>query len=419
MNVVIVAGTLPYPANTGSRLRTLHLLVRLARRHRLTLVAPREGEPSAARRAVEYLGDHGIEAVEFGAPVPPKSGIGFAARLALNLVSTLPYSVACRRGPGLGQALRRLAEKRRVDLWQSESVIGVDAFQAIAGARTVLHAHNVETQIWERHAANTPDPLKRWYIGLQARRYERLERRAFAEAGRVVAVSPDDAALMTGRFGVPADRVDVVDNGIDRAAFECLGPSAEFDPRRILFLGSLDWRPNVDAAGLLLDRIFPAVRAEAPGATLEIVGRNPSATLVERAAATAGVSLFADVPEVGPFLARAGLTVVPLRVGGGSRLKILESLAAGVPVVSTRVGAEGLELEPGRDLSIVDGPDAMAGAILACLRQPEEARAQARQARPRVLERYDWDHLADALEQSWERCVSGVGTGAEAEASVR
>src|SRR5207248_5616112 len=132
-----------------------------------------------------------------------------------------------------------------------------------------------------------------------------------------------------------------------------------------------------------------------------LVGRNPPAWLRQRVAALPGVELHADVPDVRPFLARSAAMVVPLRIGGGSRLKILEALATGLPVVSTRVGAEGLCLEPGRHLTVVDAVDDMAAALLRCLRGPGEARAQAERGRQVVLQRYDWDRLADRLEAVW------------------
>src|SRR5262249_40739153 len=151
--------------------------------------------------------------------------------------------------------------------------------------------------------------------------------------------------------------------------------------------------------------IFPAVRAREPGARLVLVGRSPPPGLVERVRALAGVELHADVADVRPFLAECGVMAVPLRIGGGSRLKILEALACGLPVVSTRVGAEGLCLEPGRDLVVVEKIERMAEALVECVRNPEPARATAERGRRVVVERYDWDRLADKLERVWEKCV--------------
>lgn len=395
---------MPYPANSGNRIRTLNLLVRLARRHRVTLLGTNNPDRRAGRAAVEYLGDHQIKAVEVGHTVPPKSVLRFHSRLLLNLASALPYSVASHHGLALAEAVRRLAARGDVDLWQAEWVGGMTAFRGLADARTLVMAHNVETLIWERSARTERNLLKRVYLREQARKFARFERRVFAEARRIVTVSLDDAALVVDRFGVPRERVDVVDNGIDRAAFEIVAPDR--DPKRILFLGSLEWRPNLDAVGILLDKIFPAVRAAVPEVSLDIVGRNPPLALVRRTRETPGVRLHADVADVRPYLARAGVMAVPLRVGGGSRLKILEALATGLPVVSSRVGAEGLLLSNGEHLDIIDEPASFADALLHVIRGPERARALAATGRALVLERYDWDVLADDLERSWERCAA-------------
>ena len=142
------------------------------------------------------------------------------------------------------------------------------------------------------------------------------------------------------------------------------------------------------------------------------MGRNPPASLVRRVAETPGVTLHADVPDVRPFLARASVMAVPLRVGGGSRLKILEALATGLPVVSTHVGAEGLHLNDGVHLDLADDPRALADALVRALNEPNRAAAQAAQGRALVLQRYDWDALADELERSWERCVGALTVAA-------
>src|SRR5262249_36375241 len=159
----------------------------------------------------------------------------------------------------------------------------------------------------------------------------------------------------------------------DRAYFEAVRGSRE--PGRILFLGALDWRPNLDAVGLLLDRIFPEVYAQEPSARLCIVGRNPPEALVKRVRSLVGVELYADVADVRPFLAQSGVMTVPLRIGGGSRLKILEALACSLPVISTAVGAEGLELRPGQEYLLADGADEMARELVRCIRDPGPALA--------------------------------------------
>jgi glycosyltransferase involved in cell wall biosynthesis len=399
MHAVIVDGDVSYPATSGKRLRTLHLLLALARRHRLTYIARCNDGPGAARRAADFLHAHRVEPVLVEDPLPRKSGPAFYARLGASLLSPLPYSAASHHSPRMRQTVEEHAARRRVDLWQFEWTPYVAALRRPTAPR-VLVAHNVDTLLWRRYRDAERHPLKRWYIETQRRKFERLERRVFAAVDRVVAVSPEDARLVRDWFGV--ERVDVVDNGIDRAYFEGVRPA---DPGgTILFLGSLEWRPNLAAVGLLLDDIFPAVRRAEPAARLVLVGRRPPAWLARRVRDTDGVELHADVPDVRPFLAASSVLAVPLRVGGGSRLKILEALAARLPVVSTRVGAEGLCLQGGEHLAVVEDVGQVADALVACLRNPGGGRRAAERGRRLVLARYDWAALADKLERVWEKC---------------
>jgi glycosyltransferase involved in cell wall biosynthesis len=401
LHVAIVDEELPYPPTSGKRIRTLNLTLHLARRHRITYLSHRNADPDEARRAAAFLGDHGIETVVVERTVPRKSGALFYARLAANLLSPLPYSVASHDSPALRRAVEAYAASHPVDLWQCEWTPYARALRGLGGARRLIVAHNVESLIWQRYYETEADRLKRWYIRGQWRKFERFERGAFAEATRVVAVSAEDAARMGEQFG--AQRVDVVDNGVDTAYFRPMDVAR--DSARILFLGSLDWRPNLDAVGLLLDEVFPAVAAAEPSARLTLVGRNPPDALRRRVAGLANVELYANVADVRPHLARCGVLAVPLRIGGGSRLKIIEALATGLPVVSTRVGAEGLTLEAGKHLTVVEGVADVAAALVGCIRAPGPARALAERGRQVVLERYDWGALADKLERVWMKCV--------------
>ena len=227
--------------------------MRLAARHRITYIYHRGGDPEESRTAAAYLREHGVETLGVDHAVPPKSGPAFYARLAANLASPLPYSVATHVGPEMRDAVRSFAETQAVDLWQAEGAPYFEALRGLAGARKVLMAHNVESQIWQRYHETEARPLRKWYIARQWRKFERFEREAFAEATRVVVVSDEDAALVRGRFG--AERVDVVDNGIDRDLLRVGRAGARHD--RILFLGGFDWRPNLDAVDQLLDHDLP------------------------------------------------------------------------------------------------------------------------------------------------------------------
>ncbi len=406
LHVVMVDEELPYPPTSGKRIRTLNLTRRLARRHHITYVCHRNGDAQEARQAAIYLAEQGIAPVVVDHTVPGKSGPGFYFRLAANLVSSLPFSVATHMSAAMKKALTELAATQPIDLWHCEWTPYAHALRHFHGRPRLIMAHNLESMIWQRYYQTEQNPFKRWYIKQQWKKFQCFERRVFAEANQVVTVSDQDAERVTTDFH--GARPEVVENGVDTTFFRPMGEERE--PSHILFLGSLDWRPNLDAVNLLLNDIFPAVRAAEPTAHLSLVGRHPPDWLAQDVQDRPGVSLHGDVTDVRPFLARCGQLAVPLRIGGGSRLKILEALACETPVVSTRIGAEGLHLENGRHLDVVERVEDMAGALVRCIRNPAAAQAQARLSRRLVLDRYDWDMLADKLEQIWLSCAQMSGS---------
>ncbi|HKB02468.1 MAG TPA: glycosyltransferase [Gemmataceae bacterium] len=397
LHVAVLDEELPYPLTSGKRIRSFNLLTRLAKSHRVTYIAHRNADPDEVRPAAKALRDHDVFPIVVDYRVPPKAGAGFYARLLRNVLSPLPYSVATHASRAMQGAMDRLVATDPPDLWHCEWTPYAQAMHGRPG-RWVVMAHNVESVIWRRMAEAEENPLKRWFIRQQWKKFEAFEAWAYTATTQAIAVSREDSDRIEGQFG--ARDVAVVDNGVDTAFFRP-DPAVARDPSRILFLGSLDWRPNLDAVRLLLDDIFPKVRVAEPRATLLLVGRKPPDGLRDQVERCPGVELHADVPDVRPFLHAAGVLAVPLRIGGGSRLKILEALAAGLPVLTTTVGVEGLRLTPGEHCSLADGTDAFAAALLAALRGPEPAREQAARGRARVLAEYDWSRLAAQLDRVW------------------
>jgi len=398
LKVVIVNEGLGYPPKGGNWLRTLNLMLPLARRHEITYVCRGAKDEQAEQIARSFYTENGIRIRVCGEPPADKKGPAFYVRVAANLSSPLPYSIASHRSQDVRSEIRRLANSENIDLFQFESLGYADALTGTR-ARTMVMAHNVESLIWERLYQTERQRLKRWFIGHQLRKYERYERAVMHGASRVVAVSREDAALLKERFGVSG--AVVVDNGVDVKYFALGAAARSPNPKQILFLGSLDWRPNLDAIDVLLARVMPQVLAAEPEARLSIVGRNPPPALIRRLRREPNVDLHADVEDVRPYLARSAVMAVPLRIGGGSRLKILEAIAAGLPVVSTRIGCEGLIFEAGRDLSVVESEDQMAAALVETIRNPARAAAMVRSGRTVIDAHYDWSRLADRLEQVW------------------
>lgn len=394
MKVAVIDGDVSYPPSSGKRLRTLNLMLGLADSVEITYIARSESADNV--EAERFLRGHGIRPILVHSPLPDKRGAGFYARLIANLPSPLPYSVSSHRHPRLRDAVQRHAASDPPDVWQLEWM-GYDYCLDKGQGPVVLQAHNVDALIWQRYLDIEGNPVKRAYIKLELAKMMKFEERAFQRCAQVVAVSSSDAEVARRMYGeVP---LSVVENGVDPGFLA----NVRRDPssRTMLFLGALDWRPNLDAINVLLDSIWPLVASEAPDARLLIVGRNPPVGLAARVARSPRAELRADVEDVRPALGEAAALVVPLRIGGGSRLKILEALAAGLPVVSTTIGAEGLGIEPGRHFTRADEPGEVAAALVDILSRPQPYRAQAEQGRKFVVEHHDWRSLARCLGRIW------------------
>jgi glycosyltransferase involved in cell wall biosynthesis len=394
-SVLVLDEEIPFPPDTGKRIRTLSLLSQLAGEFEVDLLTHADGATPDARVA---LRDRGIRTEVAASHIPGKKGAGFYLRLAANLASPLPYSAASHDRPAYRQRLRELVQERDYDLVHCEWT-PYARFREGIDLPYVVAAHNVESQVWRRLAVTEPSAVRRSYTREQARKMEALERRIFARTPFATAVSEDDAAILRS---IGCARVAVVENGVDLDAY-ATRPEGEAEPRSLVFTGSLDWRPNQDAARWFAERVHPLLRRE--GAyRLAVVGRRPPAGL--GATFPREIAIVADVEDIRPHLAKASVVVAPLRVGGGSRLKILEAFAVGRPVVSTTLGAEGLAVEDGRHLVLADEPEAFARAVLALWKEPDRGRAMAREARSLVEAHYGWDRIAKVQAALWREAVA-------------
>lgn len=390
MKVLVIDEEIPFPLNTGKRIRTWNLLGRLKDKHDITFLSWGQGNPPSEFDGVRFIG--------VGRDLPAMSGAGFYAALGLNLFSPRPFSVDRHVTSEFRNTVRQLLQRERFDLVHCEWTPYVEAMRGFSQEYpTILSAHNVEAKIWERYLRTETNPLKREYIRIQHRKFERFERQAALACAHVTAVSHKDASVFRA-YG--CERVTVVPNGVDEAFFHAR--ETRVRPGSMVFTGSMDWRPNQDGVAYFLNEIFPLVWKSMPEATVSIVGRNPPEWLSAMTRNMPGVRLTGTVDDVRPFIAEAALYIVPLRVGGGSRLKILEALAMRKSVLSTTIGAEGLHLDDGEHLLLRDTPEAFADTAVAALLEPGKFTGIAERGRERVLELYTWDKIAQSLGDVWE-----------------
>src|SRR5260370_10893035 len=240
LHVVIVGEELSYPPTSGNRIRSLNLTVRLAGRHRLTFICHRNADLEEAHQATAFFAGHDIETILVDRVLPPTSGPAFYGRLALNLLSKHPYSVSSHDSRPLRQAIQDYAESHAVDLWCCEWTPYAAALRDLRDVRRIVMAQNVESRIWQRYAETESNPIKRWYIRRQLRKFQRFERWVASSADQIVAVSDNDARTFQESFG--ARHVGVVDNGVDTRYFH--PDSRLLEPGNILFFGILSCRPN-------------------------------------------------------------------------------------------------------------------------------------------------------------------------------
>ena len=389
MHILWIKTELLHPVDKGGRIRTYQMLRALARHHDITYLTLDDGTaaPDAVSKATEYC-----TAVDVVAFTPPRKGsLGFYTALLGNLASPLPYAIARYEVPALRDRIRTLCRERAVDVVVCDFLAPSINVPDDLGVPVVLFQHNVESMIWERHAQVASHPVKKAYMREQWRRMRRFEAAECRRMDRVVAVSAQDAEVFRREFGV--EDVPDVPTGVDTAYF-VRQPDVARTPGSMVFTGSMDWMPNEDGIAWFVDAVLPRIRAVIPGATLTIVGRNPTATVKALHDVAAGVTVTGSVPDVRPYLASHQLFVVPLRVGGGTRLKIYEGMTMGLPTVSTTIGAEGLPVVDGEHLLLADDPVAFARACIALLTDPARAAAMGDAADAYVREHFGWDGVA-------------------------
>jgi glycosyltransferase involved in cell wall biosynthesis len=254
--------------------------------------------------------------------------------------------------------------------------------------RSVCFTHNVEAEIFARHAAQGKDPARRWMWASQHAKMVKFERAALRRFDSVVAVSERDARHFSEVYGVAEARA--IPTGVDLDHFGWQLPPAVADgqPPSVVFTGSMDSAANIDGVHFFLTQVWPKVLAELPTARFTVVGRHPPASLQALGRKTPQVEFTGFVDDVRPFIRAAHVSVIPLLVGGGTRIKAFEAMAMGSPLVSTALGIEGLDVVPGQHFEQQDDPAAFARSVLRLLRDEEARNAYSRRARALVESRF-------------------------------
>jgi len=372
-----------HPTTRGGQIRTLETLRCLHQRHQIHYAGLNLRQSIGLARSAEYC----TKTYAIPHSVPGSFAPRFWWQAAASSSTGLPLSV--------------LRYRSRAMLRQVETLTGREGFDAVVCdflassanipllENAVLFQHNVESIIWKRHVEHAPTPWHRAFSRAQYHRMLRYEGEVCRAAKRIIAVSGADAREMQSLYG--ASRIASVSTGVN---IEYFTPPRAIQPTvDLVFLGSMDWRPNIDGLNWFVSSVLPLIRARCPSVSLAVVGRRGLAQRDSR------IHVTGTVEDVRPHLWRSAVSIVPLRIGGGTRLKIYEAMAARVPVVSTSVGAEGLDVLDAENIQIADSAEAFAERCVALLSDAEARRKQAQAAWEMVSACYSWEVISRRFEQ--------------------
>ncbi len=403
MKILWIKANKLLPLHSGGDIRSFHILRNLAAANEITFVSYYDG-PEDKQYATELK-----KRFPSALAIATNKNMAFVPRTLdylRKLLLPVPYAVSRFASPLVKAKIKALLESGKFDVIIADFL---DAAINLPDAMTipaVLFQHNVESEIWRRHAATEANPAKRLMYQVEFKKMLGYEQTIIRKFQHTIAVSKHDRELML-RWAHNA-AITVVPTGVDvkqyRAGFND-------DPEAlVMFVGAMDWEPNIDAVEFFRNEMWPSVIARIPGARFCIVGRNPDRRVQKLASGS--IEITGRVESVAEYLRKAAVVVVPLRIGGGTRLKIYEAMAAGKAVVSTTVGAEGLDVSRGRDILIADDPRNFADAVVNIL-SDREARLSYERAASETAGKYDWSVIAAKFGEVLESVINKAPSSAQ------
>src|SRR5579859_1708176 len=398
MNVLMLSAPLPHP-KWGASKRNYYLLQALARRHRVSLLTFANKEEAGVAEHLRLL----EELAEPVQVIPFQAIHARRWRQFMSVARSRSYLFHLFIQPAMQEALDAMLEGHHYDLVLFENAV-VAGYRLAAGVPVVIDQHNIEYEILQRTYERERPSLRKWYNHQQYRLAKQAELERCRRADLLLVTSEREHQVFK-RF-LPEHPIEVVPNGVDLDLFHNPDTGQE-QPHQIIFTGIMDYYPNVKATLFFAQHCWPRIRAAVPDATWLIVGVNPPPT-VQRLAHLPGVTVTGWVPDVRPYLASSAVAIVPLEIGSGTRLKILEALAMQKAVVSTSLGCEGLALTPGQHLMVADQPDAFAEAVIAFLKNPARRASFGAAGRALVEATYSWEQCGARLLSALDaHCTQG------------
>lgn len=391
------------PLDTGGKLRTYNILRHLSADHDITYLTYYDGcrDTSYEREIVKHF--PGTVAVHSG--VSKVRGVTRFFDYVRRLRSAAPYAVSRFASAPVRRMLSEWLEQPRFDIAICDFLASAQNFPPELSTPTVLFQHNVETVLWKRRADFASTWINRIVSNIESARMARYEAAQVGRFHRVIAVSEQDRQAMS-QMTDPA-RISVIPTGVDLARYTCTR-GLELSNPQVVFTGSMDWEPNIDGVEYFCHEIWPHVLSRVPLARFRIVGRDPDSRV--RKLASASIDVTGTVPSIIEHLREAMVLVVPLRMGGGTRIKIYEGMAMGKATVSTTVGAEGLDVHHEQDILLADDPRMFAECVVRLL-QDRTFRKQLEAAAAATARQYDWSVVTQRFVEQLQAAIASVTPG--------
>jgi glycosyltransferase involved in cell wall biosynthesis len=381
VNILMLTQVLPYPPDSGPKIKTYNVIRYLAQEHHVTLVSFVRGDQSESARHLERY----CQAVY---TVPMKRSIlRDAWFMVLSFLIGQPFMMlrdACRP---MRDLVARLGEEQSFDAVHADQLNMGQYAGCVSGALKVLDAHNALWMLYKRLWETMPPGPRKWLLGRDWRLLKAYEGQLVREFETVLAVSREDRDALQEAAG---ESVEIVVIPIAIDTDELAFVEREAEPRHILHIGTMFWPPNVDAVDWFVREIYPLIRERRPDVEFDVVGSRPSRKLLKLNDADQGINFTGYVEDPMPYQRRAAVMVVPLLAGSGMRVKILDALAVGIPVVSTTLGCEGVEVTPGQDILVGDTPAEFSDQVLRILNDPDLGRQLAANGRRLIEGKYDY-----------------------------
>jgi polysaccharide biosynthesis protein PslH len=396
------------PPDTGGKIRSYNILRELARQHSVTFFSFYAAHADDVHPELDKLFEH-VVCVPLN--LPAAKSAREMLDYAIGLVSSEPYGISKFCRAEVRRRLRALLDHQTYDVIVCDFMAAAGVIPWDSPISKVLFTHNVEAAIWRRHYEVASNPLWKAVSWMEWRKMENAERHYLRVADQVLTVSETDRDAFSHILD-PA-KLSVIPTGVDIDYFQPMAVQENQDS--LVFTGSMDWLPNEDAIFYFVESILPLVAERYPRVSLEVVGRKPSRRLQSLVEKRKNVRLTGWVEDIRPYVARGSVCIVPLRIGGGTRLKIFEAMAMGKAVVSTSVGAEGLPVSSGENILLADTPKDFADCVISLLISPVERTRLGDVARAMVREKYSWPKVA----ASFAATLQGVASHARSQRSTQ